>query len=51
MRMLRSHFKSRILVIFALVAPGTVVERLRMLVQEHLSEDNVPFFEKGFMLL
>ena len=51
MRMLRSQFKSRIRVILALVAPGTVVARLWMLVTEHLSEDSVPFFEKGFMLM
>ena len=51
MRMLRSQFKSSIRVILALVAPGTVVARLRMLVTEHLSEESVPFFEKGFMFL
>ena len=45
--MLRSQFKSIILVIFALVAPATEVAKLLIFVTEQCSDVIVHFLEKG----
>ena len=45
--MLRSQFKSKIIVIFALVAPATVVARLLIFVMLQFTDVIVFLFEKG----